>query len=152
MPLPRRYGGGSGGASGPRADRQHLTMHKGFVSDLRIIDISQGVAGPLASKLLADQGAEVIKVEPPEGDYSRCYAPFAGETPDSEQSLTYAFFNTSKKGVTLDVGTPDGAELLTEMARRSDVLIEDLPPGEMAELGWTMTACRRSTRASSSFR
>ena len=98
-------------------------MHKGFVSDLRIIDISQGVAGPLASKLLADQGAEVIKVEPPEGDYSRRYAPFASDAPDPEQSLTYAFFNTSKKGVTLDVGTPDGAELLTENGaplRRSD--------------------------------
>ena len=74
----------------------------------------------------------MIKVEPPEGDYSRRQGPFAGDDPDPDQSLTYAFFNTSKKGVTLDVRTPDGAELLAEMARRSDVLIEDLPPGEMA--------------------
>ncbi len=110
-------------------------MNRGFVSDLRVLDISQGVAGPFASKLLADQGAEVIKVEPPNGDYSRRRGPFASDTPDIEQSLTFAFFNTGKKSVTLDIHAPTGVEFVREMARRSDVLIEDLLPGEMSALG-----------------
>ena len=109
-------------------------MNRGFVGDLKVLDLSQGIAGPFASKLLADQGAEVIKVEPVEGDYSRRRGPFASEVPDTEKSLTFAFYNTSKKSITLDFRTPTGVDLIREMAQRSDILIEDLRPGEMSAL------------------
>lgn len=110
-------------------------MTDGLVSDLRVLDISQGIAGPLAAKLLADQGAEVIKVEPPEGDYARRRGPFPYNIPHPEKSLTFAYFNTGKKGVTLNIRTSTGAALLKALARKADILIEDLPPGEMASLG-----------------
>lgn len=110
-------------------------MSEGLVSDLRVLDLSQGIAGPLAAKLLADQGAEVIKIEPPEGDYARRRGPFPHNIPHPEKSLTFAYFNTGKKGITLNIRTPTGASLLKELARHADILIEDLRPGELASLG-----------------
>jgi len=71
------------------------------LSGVRVVDISQGIAGPYATKLLADAGATVIKVEPPEGDYSRRLGPFPGGVPDPERSGMYLHLNTSKRSVTL---------------------------------------------------
>ncbi|MCS7206654.1 MAG: CoA transferase [Dehalococcoidia bacterium] len=110
-------------------------MTDGLVSDLRVLDMSQGIAGPLAGKLLADQGAEVVKIEPPEGDYARRRGPFPHDIPHPEKSLTFAYYNTGKKGITLNIRTPTGATLLKELVRQADILIEDLRPGELASLG-----------------
>jgi crotonobetainyl-CoA:carnitine CoA-transferase CaiB-like acyl-CoA transferase len=102
---------------------------------LRVIDLTTGVAGPSCTKILADFGAEVIKVEPRAGDPGRDLPPFAGDEPGLERSLTFLYLNTSKRSVTIDPEHPEGAALLRGLIERADILVEDLDPGAMAELG-----------------
>jgi crotonobetainyl-CoA:carnitine CoA-transferase CaiB-like acyl-CoA transferase len=105
------------------------------LSDLRVIDLSQGVAGPYCTKLLADCGAEVIKIEPPAGDVSRRLGPFPEDLPHPEKSGLFLHLNTNKKSVTLDVATTSGVVILKKLLARADVLVESSPPGRMDELG-----------------
>jgi len=105
------------------------------LSDLRIIDLSQGVAGPYCTKLLADYGAEVIKIEPPAGDVSRRLGPFPGDLPDPEKSGLFLHLNTNKKSVTLDVSTTSGAVVLKKLLARADALVESYAPGRTEEWG-----------------
>jgi crotonobetainyl-CoA:carnitine CoA-transferase CaiB-like acyl-CoA transferase len=91
--------------------------------DVRVVDISQGIAGPYATKLLADAGAAVIKVEPPAGDYTRRLGPFPGDVPDPEQSGLYLHLNTSKRSVTLDVSVPSGQVVLRKLLAKADVFV-----------------------------
>jgi len=106
------------------------------LSDLRVIELAQGVAGPYCAKLLADAGAEVIKIEPPEtGDLSRNLGPFPGDIPHQEKSGLYLHLNTNKKSVTLDIGTASGRIILKRLLAKADVLIESYPPGHLAGLG-----------------
>jgi crotonobetainyl-CoA:carnitine CoA-transferase CaiB-like acyl-CoA transferase len=93
------------------------------LSGLRVVDISQGIAGPYATKLLADAGASVLKVEPPAGDYSRRLGPFPGDVPDPEQSGLYLHLNTSKRSMTLDVAVPSGQVVLKKLLANADVLV-----------------------------
>ncbi len=65
------------------------------LAGLKILDISQGIAGPFCAKLLGDLGADVVKVEPPEGDSSRTLGPFPGGTPDPECSASFFYLNTA---------------------------------------------------------
>jgi benzylsuccinate CoA-transferase BbsE subunit len=107
----------------------------------RVLDL----AGPLGlhcTKLLADMGADVIKIEPPRGDESRNIPPFKDDVPHPEQSLYFLHFNTNKRGITLDVEKPDGRAILFELARNADVLIETARPGGMDELGIGYAALR----------
>jgi crotonobetainyl-CoA:carnitine CoA-transferase CaiB-like acyl-CoA transferase len=105
------------------------------LSDLRVVDLSRGVAGSYCTKLLADFGAEVIKVEPPGGGVSRRLGPFPEDLPHAEKSGLFLHLNTGKKGVTLDVGTASGVVVLKKLLARSDVLVESYPPGRMDEWG-----------------
>jgi crotonobetainyl-CoA:carnitine CoA-transferase CaiB-like acyl-CoA transferase len=105
------------------------------LSDLRVIDLSLGVAGPYCTKLLADCGAEVIKIEPPAGDVSRRLGPFPEDLPHPEKSGLFLHLNTNKKSVTLDVATTSGVVILRKLLARADVLVESSPPGRMDELG-----------------
>lgn len=93
------------------------------LSDVRVVDISQGIAGPYATKLLADSGALVTKVEPPAGDYSRRLGPFPGDLPDPEKSGLYLHLNTSKRSVTLDVSVTSGQVVLKKMLANADVFV-----------------------------
>jgi crotonobetainyl-CoA:carnitine CoA-transferase CaiB-like acyl-CoA transferase len=93
------------------------------LSDVRVVDISQGIAGPYATKLLADAGALVTKVEPPAGDYSRRLGPFPGDLPDPEKSGLYLHLNTSKRSVTLDVSVTSGQVVLKKMLANADVFV-----------------------------
>ncbi|MHB8375423.1 MAG: CaiB/BaiF CoA transferase family protein [Dehalococcoidia bacterium] len=93
------------------------------LDDLRVVDISQGIAGPYATRLLADAGADVTKVEPPGGDYTRRLGPFPGDLPDPEQSGLYLHLNTSKRSVTLDVSVPSGQVVLKKLLARADVFV-----------------------------
>ena len=93
------------------------------LSDVRVVDISQGIAGPYATKLLADSGALVTKVEPPGGDYSRRLGPFPGDLPDPEKSGLYLHLNTSKRSVTLDVSVTSGQVVLKKMLANADVFV-----------------------------
>lgn len=118
-----------------------LSQMEPFVPDsalvgIRVIELAQGVAGPYCGKLLADAGAEVIKVEPPEtGDSSRDLGPFPDDIPDREKSGLYLHLNTNKKSVSLDVGTASGRIILKRLLAKADVLIESYPPGHLAGLG-----------------
>ena len=101
----------------------------------RVVDLTHRVAGPYCTKLLADFGADVVKVERREGDAARRFGPFYGDTPHPERSLLFAYLNTSKKGVTLNLKSATGKGLLERMVAGADVLVENFAPGVMDRLG-----------------
>ncbi len=105
------------------------------LDDIKVLDISQGIAGPLCARLLGDFGADVIKVEPPGGEPGRTMPPFFGDDPDPEKSLFFLLCNLNKRGVVLDFETPEGAALFRELARSVDVIVESFQPGYLASLG-----------------
>ena len=83
------------------------------LSDIRIVDLTHGIAGPYCTKLLADFGADVIKVERPgSGDYARSLGPFPNDVPHPEKSGLFLFLNTNKRGITLDLKSDEGIEAL----------------------------------------
>jgi crotonobetainyl-CoA:carnitine CoA-transferase CaiB-like acyl-CoA transferase len=105
----------------------------GALDGYRVLDLS-GEEGHFAGKLLAEMGADVLKVEPPGGDPARRRGPFAGEVPDSERSLVWLAANTSKRGITLNPATPAGRRLLMRLVAGADVLLcsGDAPPANGA--------------------
>jgi crotonobetainyl-CoA:carnitine CoA-transferase CaiB-like acyl-CoA transferase len=107
-----------------------------ILGDIRVLDLSQDIAGPFCTKLLAGLGAEVIKVEPPgTGDVSRRAGPFVHAVPHGEQSATYLYLNTGKKSITLDIQSQTGALLLQRLAQECDLLVESFPAGYLDQLG-----------------
>jgi crotonobetainyl-CoA:carnitine CoA-transferase CaiB-like acyl-CoA transferase len=98
------------------------------LDDLKVLDLSQGLAGPICAKILADFGADVIKVEPPAGDTARRMAPHAGNEAHPEKSLVYLLANLNKRGIRLDLEKPEGRELLRRLAHASDVIVESFVP------------------------
>jgi benzylsuccinate CoA-transferase BbsE subunit len=111
---------------------------------LRVLDLS-GAMGNYAGKLFADLGADVILVEPPHGSELRREGPFIADQPGLERSLAFAYQNTSKRGICLDLETPSGQHLLRELAATADLVIESFHPGWLAErgLGYEALAKRR---------
>lgn len=102
----------------------------------RVIELADFVAGPYCGKLLADFGADVIKIEKPgRGDDARFIGPFKGDVPNPEASGTFLYLNTNKRSVELDIETGEGRALFLDLVRTADVLIEDRMPGELAKLG-----------------
>lgn len=103
---------------------------------LRVLDISEGIAAPFCAKLLGDLGADVVKVERSEGgDPSRALGPFPEGQQDSERSASFFYFNTSKRGVTLDPATEEGRAFLESLVRRYDVVIAGETADELADRG-----------------
>lgn len=102
--------------------------------DVRVLDLT-GETGVYCTKLLADLGADVIRVEPPGGHPMRRIAPFYHDDPDPETSLHHFFFNTSKRAITLDIEHLDGRDILRQLAARADVLVETFPVGYLGGLG-----------------
>src|SRR3712207_2816722 len=98
------------------------------LGDLRVLDLT-GPIGVYCGKLLADLGADVIKVEPPVGDPMRRHGPFYADDPRPENSLSWWHFNTSKRGITLDIATADGQELFKRLVGATDIVVESFPPG-----------------------
>ncbi len=98
-------------------------MAERALEGVRVVDISQGIAGPYATKLLADSGAAVTKIEPPGGDYSRRFGPFPGDLPDSERSGLFLHLNTGKRSVTLDVSVVSGQVILKKLLANADVFV-----------------------------
>jgi len=105
------------------------------LDDLRVIDLSQGIAGPYCTKLLADCGAEVIKVEPPQGDYARTLGPFPDDVPHHDKGGLFIHLNGNKKSVTLDIETESGRTVLRKLLAKADALVESYAPGHLASLG-----------------
>src|SRR5262244_51840 len=98
---------------------------------MRVLEISQVMAGPFCGLLLADMGADVIKVEKPHGDDSRRMAPPA----INGESVAFMAINRNKRGLCLDLRTAEGNEIFCKLAARADVLIENFRPGTMDKLG-----------------
>lgn len=106
-------------------------MNPATLSDLKVLDLSRLFPGPYATQILADLGAEVVKVEGPgEGDYMRFMEPKVGG-----DSTFFANLNRNKKSVCLDLKKPEGVKALLKMAEKADVVIESFRPGVMERLG-----------------
>jgi crotonobetainyl-CoA:carnitine CoA-transferase CaiB-like acyl-CoA transferase len=101
------------------------------LAGLRVLECGEMVAGAYATKLLADLGAEVVKIEPPGGDAARRYGPFPGGTPHPERSGLFIYLNTNKRGLTLDLAHPHGRAVLQRLASGADLLVHNLPPQTM---------------------
>ncbi len=114
------------------------------LSGLTVVELATGISGPYAGKLLADYGAEVIKVEPPDGDWSRREGARSGERPEPETSPLFLHLNANKRSVVADLASADGQSLAASLIDRADAVIESYRPGELAELGIDLVEARRS--------
>ncbi|MEM6762160.1 MAG: CoA transferase, partial [Pseudomonadota bacterium] len=105
---------------------------KGPLADLKVLDLTHVMAGPTCTLLLADLGADIIKVErPPAGDDSRHMAPpYLGD-----QSAAYLMMNRNKRGIVLDLKTDGGRAALKRLADRADILVENFRQGALDKLG-----------------
>ncbi|HEX8785105.1 MAG TPA: CaiB/BaiF CoA-transferase family protein, partial [Telluria sp.] len=106
---------------------------------IRVLDLSRVLAGPWCSQNLADLGADVIKIERPEsGDDTRAWGPPYAPGPDGKPSSEAAYYlsaNRGKRSVTVDIASPDGQQLLRELARHCDVVIENFKVGQLKRYG-----------------
>ena len=107
---------------------------QGLLSPYRILDLADA-KGAYCTKALADLGADVIKVEPRDGDPTRRLPPFAKDTPGPDRSLYFLYHNTNKRGITLNLETEDGRHLVRQLVATADVLVETFAPGYMDSLG-----------------
>lgn len=120
------------------SDTQPLTPRTqppGPLQGIRVIECGHMVGAAYAAKLMSDLGAEVIKVEAPGGDATRRRGPYPGNILHPEKSGTFLYLNTNKLGVTLNLQTPRGQELLHRLATDADLLIQDNPPPCLESLG-----------------
>ncbi len=107
----------------------------GPLTGLRVVEVCDEL-GQYAGKLLADMGADAIKIEPPEGSAARRVGPFAGDRPGPNRSLNFWYHNTNKRSVVLDLeGSASDRALARALIARADVFLEALPPGRPAALG-----------------
>jgi len=110
----------------------------------RVLDLTQHLCGPYCTKLLADFGCDVIKVERPGcGDPARGLAPFKDGVPDLENSGTFAYLNTNKRSLTLDLSRPQGRDVFFELLETADLVVENFRPDVMAGLGIGYTELER---------
>src|SRR6185437_7508852 len=100
------------------------------IGALRVVECGQGVSAAFGAKMIADLGAEVIKVEPPGGDLTRRRGPFPDDRPDPEKSGLFVYLNANKRGVTADLTRAEGQELMGRLLERADILIHNVPPSE----------------------
>lgn len=130
--------------SGPPASRLPALGSDQALADLRVLELGEFVSAPYAAKMMADMGADVIKVERPRvGDEARRYGPFPGDTPNRERSGLFLYLNTSKRGITLDLETATGRDIFLELCKWADVLIENKHPAELKPLGLDYQALSR---------
>jgi len=105
------------------------------LSVLRVLDLSEGVAGAFCTKLLAGFGADVIKIERPGGDPVRRHGPFPDDLPHGEKGALFLYLNTGKRSITLDIAQRSGALILRRLVEGAEVVVECFPPGWLTELG-----------------
>lgn len=101
---------------------------------LRVLDLA-GEKGAFCGKLLADMGADVIKVEPPGGEDARAIGPFWLHSPHVERSLSFWYNNTSKRGITLNINRATGQDVFGELSRMADIVLETFVPGDLGRCG-----------------
>jgi crotonobetainyl-CoA:carnitine CoA-transferase CaiB-like acyl-CoA transferase len=110
----------------------------GPLAGIRVVDCSTVLAGPYATMLLADLGADVCKVEPPEGDATRGWGPpWLGDEADGTRTAAYALaINRNKRSIRLDLRQAAGAEVLRRLLADADVLVENVRPAALARFGF----------------
>jgi crotonobetainyl-CoA:carnitine CoA-transferase CaiB-like acyl-CoA transferase len=115
-----------------------MTAPSGPLSGLRVIDLSTVLAGPYCTMVLADLGADVVKIEPPEGDATRGWGPpWVGDAAAGTRTAAYYLaVNRNKRSLRLDLRTDDGRAILRRALERADVLVENFRPGGLARLGF----------------
>jgi crotonobetainyl-CoA:carnitine CoA-transferase CaiB-like acyl-CoA transferase len=104
------------------------------LNELQVVECGDGVAAAFATKLMALLGAQVLKVEPPEGDSTRFRGPFIGNRPDPDASGLFHYLNGDKSGVSLDLRVPSDRAKLDELLEAADILVHNIPPCERAAL------------------
>ncbi len=107
----------------------------GALDGIRVLEVGDLVGAAYATKLLADLGADVIKVEPPAGDGARRRGPFAGGVAHPERSGLFLYLNANKRGIALDIRDRRGRDAFDRLVAGADLLIHDVPPPAMASLG-----------------
>ena len=108
----------------------------GPIADVTILDLTEHIAGPYATKLLADYGANVIKLERPGGgDPSRALGPYPGDEPHPERSGTFFYLNTNKRSIVIDLQAEAGREAFGRLVERADAVVESFRPGVLDRLG-----------------
>jgi crotonobetainyl-CoA:carnitine CoA-transferase CaiB-like acyl-CoA transferase len=111
-----------------------VSAETGPLAGLRILEIADE-KGQFCGKLMADLGADVIKIEPPGGMATRQVGPFLDDIPHPDRSLSFWYYNTSKRGITLDLESGDGRRIFRQLADGADVILETCHPGYLASLG-----------------
>jgi crotonobetainyl-CoA:carnitine CoA-transferase CaiB-like acyl-CoA transferase len=133
--LPVQWAGnGVVSTPSPAPTRTSGQSPAGPFTGLRLLELSDE-KGQWCGKLIADLGAEVIKIEPPGGESTRTVGPFYQDVPNRERSLSFWHYNTSKRGITLSLETEDGRRLFRRLAATVDIILETFKPGYMASLG-----------------
>lgn len=126
-------------------DQPHLTAHEratpmldgrtGPLADIRVIDLTQAIAGPWSTMMLADLGADVIKVESPRGDLQRNMPPHTLEDETKAYGATFGAYNRNKRGVALDLADDDDKERFLHLIESADAIVENMRAGVMDKLG-----------------
>ncbi len=105
------------------------------LDSVKVVEYGNFVSAPFCAKILADLGAEVIKIEKPEhGDDARRQEPFLGDVPGAERSGLFLYVNMNKLGITLNPGTATGKKIFSELLKNADIFVENNSPGRMREL------------------
>ena len=102
-------------------------MTNGPLAGLRVLELADE-KGQFCGKLLGDLGADVVKIEPPGGEPCRHVGPFLDDIPHPERSLSFWSYNTSKRGITLNLETSDGRQLFARLAATADIILETFRP------------------------
>ena len=111
-------------------------MTEQALNGVRVLDLTHYIAGPFAAKLLAGYGADVIKIERPDGgDPARQLGPFYHDEVQPEKSGLFLYLNMGKRGVTLNLKHPLGVKIFKELVKTADIVVESYKPGVMAGLG-----------------
>ena len=119
-------------------------MTYGLLTGLRVLELGEFVSAPYCGKLLADMGADVLKVErAPSGDWARDYGPFPNDLPNRERSGLFLYLNANKRGLTLNLDTPTGREIMAGLVSKSDALVHNLHPAEMDRTGLEYNVLRQ---------
>ena len=108
----------------------------GPLDGVTVLDLTEHIAGPYCTKLFADFGADVIKVEPPGGDPSRSVGPWYQGVSGPERSGTFFYFNTSKRSLVLDIERAEARSVMERLIGRADIIIESQPTGRLDALGF----------------
>jgi len=114
--------------------------NKSPLSQIKIVEAGEGISAAFGAKMIADIGAEVVKIEPPDGDLTRRRGPYPSDVPDPEKSGLFIYLNANKRGVVADLTKPEGQELLDKLLANADILIHNVAPGQRAAHGLSTTA------------